>query len=152
MKLRKKCKFDHDNQDDMMKFHTDMDKLLEESREDKTPEGYVNRLSSYLSERPNIQESLNPNGDFEIFVREIAVRTLKARSFMASVMNAAVQKLKDEGIDPSDIDFSKSEAMTIGIQSPRPTGNRIFDTLEQQEKITKKDMNDFLNDPNVAKA
>jgi len=152
MKLRKKCKFDHDNQDDMMKFHTDMDKLLEESREDKTPEGYVNRLSSYLSERPNIQESLNPNSDFEIFVREIAVRTLKARSFMASVMNAAVEKLKDEGIDPSQIDFENSKSITVGIRGPRPTGNKIFDTLEQQEKTTEKDMSDLLNDPNVAKA
>ena len=148
MKLRKKCKFDSDS-DDMIKFHADMDKLLEESRGDKNPEKYVNRLSEYLSQRPNIQESLDPGSDFEIFVRQIAVRTLKARSFMMSVMNAAVEKLKDEGIDPSQIDFENSKSITVGIRGPRPTGNKIFDTLDQQERTTKKDMSDLLN---VAKA
>ena len=151
MKLRKKCKFDSDS-DDMIKFHADMDKLLEESRGDKNPEKYVNRLSEYLSQRPNIQESLDPGSDFEIFVRQIAVRTLKARSFMMSVMNAAVEKLKDEGIDPSQIDFENSKSITVGIRGPRPTGNKIFDTLDQQERTTKKDMSDLLKDPNVAKA
>ena len=151
MKLRKKCKFDSDS-DDMIKFHADMDKLLEESRGDKNPEKYVNRLSEYLSQRPNIQESLDPGSDFEIFVRQIAVRTLKARSFMMSVMNAAVEKLKDEGIDPSQIDFENSKSITVGIRGPRTTGTKIFDTLEQQERTTKEDMNNFLNDPNVAKA
>ena len=151
MKLRKKCKFDSDS-DDMIKFHADMDKLLEESRGDKNPEKYVNRLSEYLSQRPNIQDSLDPGSDFEIFVRQIAVRTLKARSFMMSVMNAAVEKLKDEGIDPSQIDFENSKSITVGIRGPRPTGSKIFDTLDQQERTTKKDMSDLLKDPNVAKA
>ena len=152
MKLRKKCKFNYDNENDMIKFHRDMDILLEESRGDDNHEKYINRLTDYLSERPSIQDSLNPDGDFEIFVREIAVRTLKARSFMANVMNAAVEKLKEEGIDPSDIDFDNAKAITISISEPHLTGNKILDTLKAQEKITKEDMNTFLDHPDVAKA
>ena len=113
MKLRKKCKFNTNNKDDMMKFHSDMDKLLESSTGDDNPEKYVNRLSEYLSQRPNIQESLDPGSNFEMFVRQIAIRTLKSRAFMASVMNAAVDKLKEEGIDPSEIDFNNSKAIRI---------------------------------------
>ena len=152
MKLRKKCKFNTNNKDDMMKFHSDMDKLLESSTGDDNPEKYVNRLSEYLSQRPNIQESLDPGSNFEMFVRQIAIRTLKSRAFMASVMNAAVNKLKEEGIDPSEIDFNNSKAITIGIAGPRPTGHKILDTLKAQEKITKEDMNTFLDHPDVAKA
>ena len=142
MRLRKKCKFNKKSAVDLAMLHEDMQSILDISRKTGGPEGYIDRLNDYFLDRPNIRKDLAPEAEFDEFIRLIAISQMKS-SKLSEMIDNAMEGSTDKG---------DTQVLQVSIVSPRKTGGRIYDTLEEQKKANNDDITNFINASEVAQA
>ena len=142
MRLRKKCKFNKKSAVDLAMLYEDMESILDISKRTGGPEGYIDRLVDYFSDRPNIRKDLAPDTEFDEFIRLIAISQMKS-SKLSEMIDNATEGSTDKG---------DTQVLQVSIVSPRKTGGRIYDTLEEQKEANNDDITNFLNASDVAQA
>ena len=142
LRLRKKCKFSKKSAVDLAMLCEDMELILELSKRTGGPEGYIDRLNDYFLDRPNIRKDLAPEADFDDFIRLIAISQMKSAKLSEMIDNAM-----EDSTDKGD-----TQVLQVSIVSPRKTGGRIYDTLEEQKKANNDDITNFINASEVAQA
>ena len=142
LRLRKKCKFNKKSNADMAMLHEDMELILDLSRKTGGPEGYIERLVDYFSDRPNIRKNLAPKAEFDEFIRLIAI---------SQMQSTKLSKMIDNVMDDA-MDNGGAQVLKVSIVGPRKTGGRIYDTLEEQKKSNNEDITNFINSSDVAQA
>ena len=142
MRLRKKCKFNKKSAVDLAMLHEDMESILDISKRTGGPEGYIDRLVDYFSDRPNIRKDLAPDTEFDEFIRLIAISQMKS-SKLSEMIDNAMEDSTDKG---------DTQVLQVSIVSPRKTGGRIYNTLEEQKKANNDDITNFINASEVAQA
>ena len=142
LRLRKKCKFSKKSAVDLAMLCEDMELILELSKRTGGPEGYIDRLNDYFLDRPNIRKDLAPEADFDDFIRLIAISQMKSAKLSEMIDNAM-----EDSTDKGD-----TQVLQVSIVSPRKTGGRIYNTLEEQKKSNNEDITNFLNASDVAQA
>ena len=142
LRLRKKCKFSKKSAVDLAMLCEDMELILELSKRTGGPEGYIDRLNDYFLDRPNIRKDLAPEADFDDFIRLIAISQMKSAKLSEMIDNAM-----EDSTDKGD-----TQVLQVSIVSPRKTGGRIYNTLEEQKKANNDDITNFINASEVAQA
>ena len=142
LRLRKKCKFNKKSAVDLAMLCEDMELILELSKRTGGPEGYIDRLNDYFLDRPNIRKDLAPEADFDDFIRLIAISQMKSAKLSEMIDNAM-----EDSTDKGD-----TQVLQVSIVSPRKTGGRIYNTLEEQKKANSDDITNFINASEVAQA
>ena len=142
LRLRKKCKFSKKSAVDLAMLCEDMELILELSKRTGGPEGYIDRLNDYVLDRPNIRKDLAPEADFDDFIRLIAISQMKSAKLSEMIDNAM-----EDSTDKGD-----TQVLQVSIVSPRKTGGRIYNTLEEQKKANNDDITNFINASEVAQA
>ena len=142
LRLRKKCKFSKKSAVDLAMLCEDMELILELSKRTGGPEGYIDRLTDYFSDRPNIRKDLAPEAEFDEFIRLIAISQMKS-SKLSEMIDNAMEDSTDKG---------DTQVLQVSIVSPRKTGGRIYNTLEEQKKANNDDITNFINASEVAQA
>ena len=142
MRLRKKCKFNKKSAVDLAMLYEDMESILDISKRTGGPEGYIDRLVDYFSDRPNIRKDLAPDTEFDEFIRLIAISQMKS-SKLSEMIDNATEGSTDKG---------DTQVLQVSIVSPRKTGGRIYNTLEEQKKANNDDITNFINASEVAQA
>lgn len=142
LRLRKKCKFSKKSAVDLAMLCEDMELILELSKRTGGPEGYIDRLNDYFLDRPNIRKDLAPEADFDDFIRLIAISQMKSAKLSEMIDNAM-----EDSTDKGD-----TQVLQVSIVSPRKTGGRIYNTLEEQKKANSDDITNFINASEVAQA
>jgi len=142
LRLRKKCKFNKKSAVDLAMLYEDMELILDTSRRSGGPEGYIDRLTDYFSDRPNIRKNLAPKAEFDEFIRLIAI---------SQMQSTKLSKMIDDVME-GDTEKGDAQILQVSIVSPRKTGGRIYDTLEEQKKANNDDITNFINASEVAQA
>ena len=144
MKLRldKKCEFNKKSNVDLAMLHEDMELILDKSRRTGGPEGYIDRLNDYFSDRPNIHKVLAPKAEFDEFIRLIAI---------SQMQSTKLSKMIDDVME-GEMENGDAKIVQIAIAHPRKTGGRIYDTLEEQKESNNDDITNFINSSDVAQA
>ena len=142
LRLRKKCKFNKKSAVDLAMLHEDMQSILDISRKTGGPEGYIDRLTGYFSDRPNIHKVLAPKAEFDEFIRLIAI---------SQMQSTKLSKMIDDVME-GEMEKGDAQILQVSIVSPRKTGGRIYDTLEEQKEANNDDITNFLNASDVAQA
>ena len=142
LRLRKKCKFSKKSAVDLAMLCEDMELILELSKRTGGPEGYIDRLNDYFLDRPNIRKDLAPEADFDDFIRLIAISQMKSAKLSEMIDNAM-----EDSTDKGD-----TQVLQVSIVSPRKTGGRIYNTLEEQKNANNDDITNFINASEVAQA
>jgi len=155
MRLRKKCKFSTENIADLASLHEDMERILENSvrSDDPNPEEFVSKLFTYFGDRPSIQTDMQPDASFEKFVLFMAHTHLKATT-VHNVLSGkekrpeVIDSVKDDlemlRKTKRSIESGLDRDRSIGIACSK-TGNRIYDTLEEQIKATNKSITNMVD-------
>ena len=142
LRLRKKCKFNKKSNADMAMLHEDMELILELSKRTGGPEGYIDRLNDYFFDRPNIRKNLAPKAGFDEFIRLIAI---------SQMQSTKLSKMIDDVME-GEMKKGDAQILQVSIVSPRKTGGRIYDTLEEQKEANNDDITNFINSSDVAQA
>ena len=142
MRLRKKCKFNKKSAVDLAMLHEDMQSILDISRKTGGPEGYIDRLNDYFLDRPNIRKDLAPTAELDQFIRLIAI---------SQMQSTKLSKMIDDVME-GEMEKGDAQILQVSIVSPRKTGGRIYDTLEEQKEANNDDITNFLNASDVAQA
>jgi len=142
LRLRKKCKFNKKSVADLAMLHEDMELILDKSRRTGGPEGYIDRLNDYFSDRPNIHKVLAPKAEFDDFIRLIAI---------SQIHSTKLSNMIDDVME-GEMENGDAKIVQIAIAHPRKTGGRIYDTLEEQKESNNDDITNFINSSDVAQA
>ena len=156
MRLRKKCKFSTENIADLASLHEDMEAILRKSvdDDDPSPEEFVSKLFTYFGDRPNIQNDMQPDANFEKFVLFMAHTHLKATTLhnvltgkekRPEIIDSVKDDLEMLRKTKRSIESGLDRDRSIGIACSK-TGNRIYNTLEEQITATTKSITNMVDD------